>query len=207
VRIARNQHHANLVVRHRRDVKLAAVAPMDLHELGPRRHAVMAAEAIAQALPPARIQAGPAPHARMAAIRAHNPARRPRSRRWRELARHPSPSPPCPTPAARPPAAAWSINSLVQRGPADSQPWSAREPRFHPCRTLRKSECPENAAAGALSRSMPQRPRGSQSVRHDAFAARLVDGWPLGIRHCDIQAASPRGNGGSQARRAAADDK
>src|SRR5471030_2416993 len=74
-RVAGQQNHADFPSRHRRDVKLAMVAPVDFHELAPGRHGVVAAETETAALPNAGIQVGPTPYWRLAAIGAHNPAR------------------------------------------------------------------------------------------------------------------------------------
>ncbi len=205
MRIARKQHRANFVLRHRRNVKLAAVAPVDLHELGPRRHPVMAAETVAQALPRAIVQASPAANARMPAIRTHNPARRHAlPGRVNSFAIHPrhrgAPRQPHPR------LLGVVDQHPVQRRPPYPHPIAAREPRFHRSRTVAKADAWKTPPRRSFQVD-PQRSRRRQSIRHDPFAARLVDRRPRGVRHGHIQAASPRGNRGGEPRRAAADNE
>lgn len=77
--IMRSQRHADLLAAHRCGIALTAIAPVDLHMIAPRSHAIVPSKCVTETrLPPMIIQmikTGPAPHAGIRAIRAHNPAR------------------------------------------------------------------------------------------------------------------------------------
>src|SRR5579872_3302471 len=77
---ARNEDHADFSWSHRGDVKLAGIAPMNLHEIGslgaaPLGNAVVAAKAEAAPVAVAGVEPCPAAYRGMATIRAHNPTR------------------------------------------------------------------------------------------------------------------------------------
>src|SRR5262249_27854314 len=75
LRITRDGHDADLVGRHRGDVQLAELAPVQLHVIGPRARAIVAAGSVAATPPPALFAGRPLPYARRSAIRADDPTR------------------------------------------------------------------------------------------------------------------------------------
>jgi hypothetical protein len=71
--VLRHQHDANLILNHWRHIRLRVIAPINFHELGPRRHAVVPTHGIPAIVARRRFETGPLAHARAYAIRADNP--------------------------------------------------------------------------------------------------------------------------------------
>ncbi len=70
----RRQSHADLVRPHAHGIPLAAIAPIDLHVVGPGSDLKVLPECVAHSRLVSRLDAGPAPHLRIYSVRAHNPA-------------------------------------------------------------------------------------------------------------------------------------
>src|SRR4051812_10590743 len=74
MRIARNQHDADLARGNRRDVELTAVAPMNLDIVRPRRRAVVTTEAVAAGVAAELVKPGDAACGGLGAVGTDDPA-------------------------------------------------------------------------------------------------------------------------------------
>ena len=203
VRIARDQHHAHFLRAHRCDIKLAAIAPVDLHELAPGRGAIMAPETEAPAVALAGVQAGPAAHRRLSAIGAHDPARANQLAVgdyafFRDAGDARAPGHP------HADVGGAAHHHGVQGSTAQAQPVALGEGGLDRNAPLAKANAAERVRAGGVEID-PQRLGGGPTIRHDAFPASLIDGRNGTVRHGHHEAAQACGDSGGQARGAAAD--
>ena len=97
-------------------------------------------------------------------------------------------------------------HQLVQRGAAQTESMSVREGGLDGGIAIAEANSAKRVALrGAQIET--ERTRGGQAIGHDAFAAGLIDGRHGTIGERDIQAAAARGESGSQAGGAAANDE
>jgi hypothetical protein len=205
VRIARQEGHADFPVGHGGYVKLASIAPVDLHAGIPRRNGEMPAKAEADPVTPKVVETRPPPDAGRAAIRADDPP----------CADLPSPDPHGRTVAGGSRTAPEQFHAVpcglirqqpMQHRAADCQTRAFGEIRRH--RILQSDEMdPLQRESGALRELDPQAAGDGKRSRHQAFAAGLiVRRWTrVGYHHAKSLAA--RRDCGDQTGRAAADDQ
>ena len=95
-------------------------------------------------------------------------------------------------------------HDAVQMGAPDSVRGSARKPGLGGCAAAHEANAAEGIrfAVGDLDAELVQ---SLNSIRHQSFAARLVDRRNCAVRHHHAQTVTACGNGGGQAGRSTAD--
>src|SRR6202142_1069983 len=203
MRIGGERGDADLAGRDGGDVDLERVTPVELHEIGPGRDAVMTAEAEAAQWRSGRIDAGPASHARCFAIGADNPA----AANGLAAAQHHDMRadggdrrPPLQVHAR---ALGGIHQDAMQRGAAHSDGASGWETRLGREGGFYEPDAVERHGVGGAERDAQLFERGD-AVRQQALTAGLVDGRMAGVGEGDAKATAPRGDGRGQAGRASA---
>ena len=147
--VARNQYHTDFIGGDGRDVKLASIAPMDLHVAAPRGHGIVPAEPEAAALVVAGIEAGPAAHGRLAAIGAGDPAGAHQAivgkhTFWSDAGNAHAPG------QANAGVAGFIHHQLMERGAAQAESVSVGEMRFHGGIAVAKTDAAKRMTLGGL---------------------------------------------------------
>ena len=194
MRIPRDQRRANLAAARRRDVNLAAVAPVDFHMPRPRRHREVPAKRIPARAVPDPVQPRPAAHLRTRPIgtdypvRLHDPGAGdrliPAQVHARLLRRR--------------------HQQAMQRGTPHAQTFLPRKVRLHR-KPLAHEAHSAKLPAGRLGNRDAERRRRPARFRHQALSARLIDGRTVPVRQHHAQPFPARRDSRRQPRRTAAD--
>src|SRR5271166_289110 len=196
MRIARDQRDTGFIAAYGSDVHLASVGPVDLHKVGPGRDAIMAAKTEAERFAARRLQAGPLPDARVLSVSADDPAC-PHVRKVSHVS------------APKEPDAeiVRAIDQMLMQPDAPhGNAMSARKIGRHASARADKSNPAKRERLLGINADAQLAER-LERIRHQAFAASLVDGWRGGIGHHDIEAFETRGDRRNQASGAASDDE
>ena len=202
--IARDEHDAGFAFADGCDVELAAATPMELDEIAPGRDGVMTAEAEAAAVAAAGIETGPAADAGLRAIGADDPAGADFAAAGVDDAAF-NAGDGCAPQQANAERRGAIDHDFVQRGAAQAKAGTGAKFRLGGQAAGAETDAAKRMACRLPDRDA-QRARGGDAVRHDAFAAGLVDGRAAAIGHGDVETEPPGGDRGSQTGWTSADD-